>query len=67
VIGPNGDPFTENNIGDALASRELLAGLRAAGEIQGGPPPFDRRARSRFLQRLDEIVQSIRRRHGVGP
>lgn len=65
VIGPTGAPFTEANIGDALASRELLAGLRAAGEISGGPPPFDRRDRSRFLQRLDEAIQTIRRR-GAG-
>lgn len=63
VIAPNGSLFTEANIGDALASRELLAGLRAAGEIPGGPPPFERRDRSRFLQRLDEVIQTIRRRN----
>ena len=62
VLRPNGKPFTEENIGDALASRELLSQLRDMGEISGGPPPFDARARSQFLQRLEETVQQIRRR-----
>lgn len=61
VVGPTGKPFTEENIGDAVATRDLLAGLRSAGEITGGPPPLQKRDRSRFLQQLDEVVQSIRR------
>lgn len=64
VVGPTGKPFTEENIGDAVATRDLLAGLRSAGEITGGPPPLQKRDRSRFLQQLDEVVQSIRRRAG---
>jgi len=62
VLGTTGKPFTDDNIGDALATRELLSGLRGAGEITGGPPPLTKRDRSRFLQRLDEIIQEIRRR-----
>jgi uncharacterized protein len=62
VLGPTGRPFTEDNIGDAVASRELLSGLRASGDITGGPPPFHERDRSRFLQSLDAIVQGIRAR-----
>jgi uncharacterized protein len=62
VIGPSGKPFTEDNIGSAIASRELLSELRATGEITGGPPPLQKRDRSRFLQQLDNIIQSIRRR-----
>jgi uncharacterized protein len=62
VIGPNGKPFTENNIGQAVATRELLSELRSAGEVAGGPAPFKKNDRSRFLQKLDEAVQSIRRR-----
>ena len=65
VIGSTGRPFTEDNIGPALATRELLAELRGAGEITGGPPPLQKRDRSRFLQPLDEVVQSIRRDHPV--
>ncbi len=61
VIGSTGRPFTENNIGQAVATRGLLADLRGAGEIMGGPPPLEKRDRSRFLQKLDEVIQSIRR------
>lgn len=63
VIGTTGKPFTENNIGDALATRELLSELRGAGEIMGGPAPLQKRDRSRFLQQLDEVIQLIRRRY----
>jgi len=65
VIGPTGKPFTENNIGDAVATRDLLSELRSAGEITGGPPPLQKRDRSRFLQKLDDVIQSIRREHPV--
>lgn len=64
VIGPGGNPFTEENIGEALATRELLAGLRQMGEVRGGPATFGKRDRSRFLQRLDEAVNAIRREAG---
>ena len=61
AIGPSGKPFTEENIGDAVATRDLLSELRGAGEMTGGPPPLQKRDRSRFLQKLDEVIQSIRR------
>jgi len=61
VLGPSGRPFTEDNIGEALAARELLSDLRDAGTVTGGPPPFRKEDRSRFLQSLDEIVQSVKR------
>ena len=61
VMGPSGKPFTEDNIGTAVATRDLLSGLRDAGEITGGPPPLKKRDRSRFLQKLDDVIQSIRR------
>jgi uncharacterized protein YaiI (UPF0178 family) len=62
ALGPNGKPFTEDNVGQAVAMRDLMADLRAAGDITGGPPPFTRRDRSRFLQKLDEVIQAVRRR-----
>jgi uncharacterized protein YaiI (UPF0178 family) len=64
VLGPTGKPFTEDNIGGVVATRDLLSELRGAGENLGGPPPLQPRDRSQFLQRLDEIIQSIRRRQG---
>ena len=63
VIGPTGKAFTEDNIGQAVATRDLLSELRDAGEITGGPPPLKKRDRSRFLQQLDEVIQTIRRKH----
>jgi len=64
VLGSSGRPFTEDNIGPALATRELLSGLRDLGEIGGGPPPFSKRDRSLFLQELDKMIQAIRRKQG---
>ena len=66
VIGTTGKPFTDNNIGQAVATRDLLSELRGAGEITGGPPPLEKRDRSCFLQQLDEVIQSIRRKHRQG-
>ena len=50
ALRPNGRIFSEDNIGDALATRNLLADLRSGGEVLGGPPPFAKTDRSRFLQ-----------------
>jgi uncharacterized protein len=61
TLGPSGKPFTEDNVGEAVATRDLLAELRGAGERTGGPPPLTQRDRSRFLQQLDQAIQSIRR------
>jgi uncharacterized protein YaiI (UPF0178 family) len=66
VLGSTGKPFTEDNIGEAVATRELLAELRMGGELTGGPPPMEKRDRSRFLQQLDEIIQSILRSRSRG-
>jgi len=67
AISPTGKPFTEDNIGQAVAIRDLMSDLRSAGEITGGPPPLKPRDRSRFLQQLDTIIQSIRREHPGDP
>jgi uncharacterized protein YaiI (UPF0178 family) len=61
VVGPAGKPFTEDSIGQTVAMRDLLAELRGAGEITGGPPPLRQRDRSLFLQQLDDTIQSVRR------
>ncbi len=66
VIAPNGREFTEDSIGEAMAKRELMAELRQMGEITGGPRPFQPSDRSRFLARLEEIIQAIRRQNEKG-
>jgi len=62
VLGHRGDTFTRDSIGEALAMRASLAHLRELGTITGGPAPFEKRDRSRFLQRLDETIQGVRRK-----
>ena len=61
VIGPTGKPFTNASIGSAIATRAIMADLRAGGEAVGGPAPFARADRSRFLQALDEALVRIAR------
>jgi uncharacterized protein YaiI (UPF0178 family) len=63
VLDQRGGLFTEDNIGEALANRELMSHLRNLGNITGGPSPFDARDRSRFLHRLDESIRAVRRRN----
>ena len=61
ALKPNGQPFTPDSIGSALAQRSIMEHIRSTGEITGGPRPFDRNDRSRFLQALDEAIQKARR------
>lgn len=61
VIAPNGKAFTEQSIGSALATRNLMESLRSAGETTGGPPPFTGRDRSAFLAALDLAVVRLKR------
>ena len=56
VIGPNGKPFTAASIGSAIATRAIMADLRAGAGVTGGPAPFAKADRSRFLQALDEAL-----------
>ena len=58
VLDPKGRIFDEESIGGALADRELSAYLRGMGNITGGPAPFEKRDRSRFLQNLDNTIQA---------
>lgn len=66
VISPKGKAFDEATIGMALATRNLMEGLRSAGEVTGGPAPFSQRDRSAFLSALDlAIVRLKRAGHGA--
>ncbi len=62
VIAPTGKPFTDNSIGTAIATRAIMADLRAgAGIAGGGAPPFSRADRSRFLSTLDAALVRLAR------
>lgn len=62
VLAPNGRPFTTASIGGAIATRAIMADLRAGGDVIGGPPPFSKTDRSRFLSALDETLVRLKRR-----
>ncbi len=66
ALGFDGRELTEDSIGGALAARELNAHLRQTGVMAGGPPPLAPRDRSRFLSKLDELVQRGLREHAAG-
>ena len=59
VIGHNGKPFTAASIGGAIATRAIMADLRSGAGVTGGPAPFAKADRSRFLQALDEALARI--------
>jgi uncharacterized protein len=61
VISGHGRPFTTASIGGAIAARAIMADLRAGGEAMGGPAPFAKADRSRFLQALDEALVKLAR------
>lgn len=62
VIAATGKPFTTSSIGAAIATRAIMADLRAGGAQIGGPAPFSKTDRSQFLQALDRAVVQLRRR-----
>ena len=66
VLAPTGRPFTTASIGGAIATRAIMADLRAGGDQIGGPAAFSRTDRSRFLSALDEmLVRMERSRSGI--
>jgi len=63
VISPTGNPFTSASIGSAIAVRAIMSDLRAGGDNVGGPAPFSKADRSRFLSALDQVLNRLQRRN----
>ncbi len=61
VLAPTGKPFTANSIGAAVATRAIMADLRAGGDSIGGPAPFSKTDRSRFLSALDAALVKLKK------
>ena len=61
AIGPTGKPFSDANIGMALAMRDLMSDLRESGEVKGYNAAFSKQDRSKFLQALEQAVQDTKR------
>lgn len=63
VLGTTGHPFTEKDIGGVLAMRDLMNDLRQDGTATGGPAPMKPKDRSRFLSKLDEMINRLKKSH----
>jgi len=63
AISPRGDLYTEENIKDRLALRNLMNQLRSDGMVTGGPPPFNRKDRQAFANQLDNLLCKYCRRN----
>jgi len=63
VLAPNGKPFTKDSIGGAIATRAIMADLRAGADMPniGGPPPFTHKDRSKFLESLHTTIEKMKR------
>lgn len=61
VLGPKGRELDEENIGNALGTRELMSHLRNLGDTKTGPAPMSKNDKSQFLSKLDQIIQSLRK------
>ena len=63
VLAPNGKPFTKDSIGGAIATRAIMADLRAGADMPniGGPPPFTQKDRSKFLESLHVTIEKLKR------
>ena len=62
VLSSTGKPFTTSSIGSAIATRAIMADLRAGGDAIGGPAPFAKTDRSRFLSALDQALVTLKRK-----
>ena len=62
VIDPRGELYSEQNIGERLAMRDLMTGLREAGMQTGGPPPFNQQAKQKFAARFDSVLSKAVRK-----
>ncbi|CAN5331818.1 YaiI/YqxD family protein [soil metagenome] len=61
VLGSKGRELTDNDIGSVLATRDLMTELRQGGTVTGGPAPMTPKDRSKFLAKLDDLVNAVRR------
>ena len=67
VLRFNGQPLDKQSVGAALATRNLMTHLRETGEITGGPRPFTKQDRSRFLNALETMAQAVKRERPSTP
>ncbi|MCA1961550.1 MAG: YaiI/YqxD family protein [Desulfomonile sp.] len=64
TLDPRGRVFNNESVSHALAARDFMAHLRDMGNVTAGPPPFEKRDRSRFLRNLDEVILAALKTEG---
>ena len=64
AINPRGAVYTPDNVKEALATRDLMQGLREEGTMSGGPPPLGPRDRENFANAMDRELTRLRRQAG---
>lgn len=64
ALDPRGELYTEENVRERLAMRDLMDQLRGIGEITGGPPPLGKKERQAFASRLDAWLARAARLDG---
>jgi uncharacterized protein YaiI (UPF0178 family) len=60
ALDPRGELYSEDNVRERLAVRNLMQELRATGELIGGPAPFGHADRQRFANHLDRLLTQRR-------
>jgi uncharacterized protein YaiI (UPF0178 family) len=61
ALDPRGDLYTEENVGERLSLRDLMAELRSSGLVQGGPAQFSLTDRQKFASSLDRLLTRMTR------
>jgi uncharacterized protein len=56
ALDPRGELYTEDNVRERLAMRNLMQELRSGGELLGGPAPFRINDRQKFANELDRFL-----------
>jgi uncharacterized protein len=67
AVSPTGRHWTQDNIGNAMAGREVARHMREIGMTTGGPAALTRADRSRFLSALDAAVRTARASNAATP
>ena len=61
ALDPRGELYTDANIGERLAVRNLLDEMRGGGQVTGGPANFSAKDRQAFANQLDRWLTSVKK------
>ncbi|MFY7930270.1 MAG: YaiI/YqxD family protein, partial [Oligoflexus sp.] len=61
AINPRGELYTPANVRERLNMRDFMDGMRGAGLVTGGPPPFNEKDKQLFANSLDRLLTKLNR------